>query len=81
MCFFELGKTLSFSGFVDFEPSMIGAPEYDFAAVGIFLSSGNPNALRSFLGLRKPRIGRSQIQEAHHGLCALAQIQQFEVAS
>lgn len=46
--FSNFGKTLSFSGFVDFEPSMMGAPEYDFAAVGIFLSSGNPNALRSF---------------------------------
>jgi hygromycin-B 7''-O-kinase len=42
------GKELSFSGFVDFEPAMIGAPEYDFAAVGIFLSSGSPQALRSF---------------------------------
>jgi hygromycin-B 7''-O-kinase len=44
----NFGKELSVTGFVDFEPSMIGAPEYDFASVGIFLSSGSPQALRSF---------------------------------
>jgi hygromycin-B 7''-O-kinase len=36
------------SGFIDFEPSMTGAPEYDFASVGVFLSSGDHNALRAF---------------------------------
>lgn len=41
-------QDLLFSGFIDFEPSMIGEAEYDFASVGIFLSSGDPKALRSF---------------------------------
>jgi hygromycin-B 7''-O-kinase len=36
------------SGFIDFEPSMIGTPEYDFASVGVFLAMGDKKALRSF---------------------------------
>jgi hygromycin-B 7''-O-kinase len=36
------------TGFIDFEPSMLGFVEYDFASVGLFLSRGDPRALRSF---------------------------------
>lgn len=43
--FFEKGQ---FSGFIDFEPSTIGAPEYDFASVGLFVTGGDSLALRSF---------------------------------
>ncbi len=43
----EMG-VLKFKGFIDFEPSMSGDPEYDFASVGIFLSSGNKSVLRAF---------------------------------
>lgn len=39
---------ISFSGLIDFEPSMVGTYEYDFASIGIFLSSGDRVALRSF---------------------------------
>lgn len=39
---------LHLSGFIDFEPSMFGSPEYDFASVGVFLSSGDSGSLRSF---------------------------------
>jgi hygromycin-B 7''-O-kinase len=39
---------LNFQGFIDFEPSRLGAAEYDFAAVAVFLSSGDRKALRSF---------------------------------
>ncbi len=39
---------LKFQGFIDFEPSRIGATEYDFASVGVFLTSGDPKALRAF---------------------------------
>jgi hygromycin-B 7''-O-kinase len=39
---------LKFQGFVDFEPSRIGAAEYDFASVGVFLTSGDRKALRAF---------------------------------
>ena len=47
--FFERSaRSLAFSGFIDFEPSMIGCAEYDFAAVGIFLSCGDAHALRAF---------------------------------
>ncbi|SRR6266446_2865525 len=42
------GGRLEFSGFIDFEPSMVGEREYDFAAAGIFLSSGDAQALRAF---------------------------------
>lgn len=36
-------------GMIDFEPSMAGIPHYDFCAVGLFFSCGNPNLLRTFL--------------------------------
>jgi hygromycin-B 7''-O-kinase len=42
------GGRLEFSGFIDFEPSMVGEREYDFAAAGIFLSSGDARALKAF---------------------------------
>jgi hygromycin-B 7''-O-kinase len=42
------GGRLEFSGFIDFEPSMVGEREYDFPAVGVFLSSGDPQALNAF---------------------------------
>jgi hygromycin-B 7''-O-kinase len=41
------GWTLS--GLFDFEPAMIGAPEYEFAAVGLFVSCGDPAVLRRVL--------------------------------
>ncbi|WP_240690579.1 MULTISPECIES: phosphotransferase [unclassified Amycolatopsis] len=37
------------SGLFDFEPAMRGAPEYEFAAVGLFVSSGDSAFLRSLL--------------------------------
>jgi hygromycin-B 7''-O-kinase len=39
----------SLSGLVDFEPAMVGDPEYEFAAVGLFLSCGDGPALRALL--------------------------------
>ena len=39
---------ITFQGFIDFEPSMVGAAEYDFASVAVFVSSGDRKALRSF---------------------------------
>jgi hygromycin-B 7''-O-kinase len=33
------------SGLIDFEPAMIGAPEYELAAVGIFLTCAEPGLL------------------------------------
>jgi hygromycin-B 7''-O-kinase len=37
------------SGLFDFEPSMIGVPEHEFASVGLFFSCGNPELLRRVL--------------------------------
>jgi hygromycin-B 7''-O-kinase len=37
------------SGLFDFEPAMLGAREYDLAAVGIFLTCAEPGLLRAFL--------------------------------
>jgi len=37
------------TGLFDFEPAMHGAPEYEFAAVGPFLSQGNGDFLRAML--------------------------------
>lgn len=37
------------SGLFDFEPAMLGAPEYDFASFGLFVSCGDPRFLRRAL--------------------------------
>jgi hygromycin-B 7''-O-kinase len=37
------------SGLFDFEPAMIGAPEYELAAVGIFLTCAEPGLLGALL--------------------------------
>lgn len=42
------GGKPAISGFIDFEPSMPGAPEYDFASVGVYLSAGDYKVLRAF---------------------------------
>jgi hygromycin-B 7''-O-kinase len=39
----------SLSGVIDFEPAMVGAPEYEFASVGVFLTCGSGPALRALL--------------------------------
>lgn len=38
-----------FSGLFDFEPAMLGAPEYDFASVGLFVACGDARFLRRVL--------------------------------
>jgi len=37
------------SGLIDFEPAMLGAPEYELAAVGVFLTCAEPGLLRALL--------------------------------
>ncbi|HYJ31859.1 MAG TPA: aminoglycoside 3'-phosphotransferase/choline kinase family protein [Candidatus Binatia bacterium] len=37
------------SGLLDFEDALLGAPEYELAAVGIFLAAAEPGLLRAFL--------------------------------
>lgn len=37
------------SGLFDFEPAMLGAPEYEFASVGIFLTCAEPQLFRVVL--------------------------------
>ncbi|MEO8699738.1 MAG: aminoglycoside 3'-phosphotransferase/choline kinase family protein [Kofleriaceae bacterium] len=37
------------SGLFDFEPAMRGAPEYELASVGVFVSCGDPRLLRTFM--------------------------------
>lgn len=47
--FFNLhDHKLHFSGFIDFEPSRVGNPEYDFASVSVFLTSGDRSVLKAF---------------------------------
>ncbi|MCB9639477.1 MAG: phosphotransferase [Myxococcales bacterium] len=40
------GEKTYVSGFLDFEPSMVGPREYEFASVGIFWAQGDPAILR-----------------------------------
>ena len=47
------------SGLFDFEPARVGAAEYDFASVGVFLAAGEPGLARAFLlgyGLAEDRL-------------------------
>lgn len=37
------------SGLIDFEPAMLGAPEYELAAVGVFFAAGDHEVLGEFL--------------------------------
>lgn len=37
------------SGLFDFEPAMVGAPEYELASIGVFVTCGEPGLLRAFL--------------------------------
>jgi hygromycin-B 7''-O-kinase len=50
----------SLSGVIDFEPAMVGAAEYEFASVGVFLTRGDGPALRALLleyGYPEPALG------------------------
>lgn len=43
------GEEWVISGVFDYEPAMLGAPEYEFASIGVFLSQGNPALFRAVL--------------------------------
>jgi hygromycin-B 7''-O-kinase len=43
------GEKWRISGLFDFEPAMIGAAEYEFAAIGVFVSCGDRELLREVL--------------------------------
>jgi hygromycin-B 7''-O-kinase len=43
------GGSWRLSGLVDFEPAMVGAPEYEFASVGIFVTCAEPGMFRVVL--------------------------------
>jgi len=51
----------SLSGIFDFEPAVVGAPEYEFASVGLFFSCGDARLLRGVLlayGYRETKLNR-----------------------
>ncbi len=43
------GRRWTVSGLIDFEPSMLGAAEYEFVAASVYLAGGDPARWRSFL--------------------------------
>lgn len=43
------GRDWVISGLIDFEPSMVGHREYEFCAVGLFITRGNRDLFRLFL--------------------------------
>lgn len=45
----EGARGWEFSGLFDFEPAMLGAAEYEFASVGVFVAAGAPQLLRALL--------------------------------
>lgn len=42
-------RGFNITGLIDFEPSMIAIPEYDFCSVGLFISAGNKGLFNHFL--------------------------------
>jgi hygromycin-B 7''-O-kinase len=50
------------TGLFDFEPAMVGAPEYDFASFGLFVAGGDARFLRS--ALRAYGYSEAQFDEA-----------------
>ena len=44
------GDDLEITGLIDFEPAMIGAPEYEFASVGLFIAAAQSRLMRAFAG-------------------------------
>ncbi|GAB3475971.1 phosphotransferase family protein [Amycolatopsis cihanbeyliensis] len=56
----EGGTGWTVSGLFDFEPAMVGAPEYELVAVGLFVSCGDADFLRALLlgyGYSADRLG------------------------
>jgi hygromycin-B 7''-O-kinase len=54
------GSGWQLSGMFDFEPAMLGAPEYDFASYGLFVACGDGRFLRRSLlayGYRSDQLG------------------------
>jgi len=45
----QRGGAWHISGLFDFEPAMLGAPEYELSAVGVFLTCAEPGLLRALL--------------------------------
>jgi hygromycin-B 7''-O-kinase len=43
------GSRWAISGLIDFEPSMVGHKEYEFCAVGLFITAGDRDLFRLFL--------------------------------
>ncbi|MEM7261822.1 MAG: aminoglycoside 3'-phosphotransferase/choline kinase family protein [Planctomycetota bacterium] len=44
----ERNGTWALTGLIDFEPSMVGHPEYDFSSVGLFITDANPRLIAAF---------------------------------
>jgi hygromycin-B 7''-O-kinase len=61
------------SGLLDFEPAMIGAPEYEFAAVGVFLTCAEPGMLAAFLDA----YGRKADDELPYRVLAFALLHRY----
>lgn len=69
------------SGLFDFEPAMLGHPEYEFASVGLFVSAGDPRALRALLlayGLPEEALGSSAAdRDRAHRVLAYALLHRY----
>ncbi|MCK5035654.1 MAG: phosphotransferase [Candidatus Sabulitectum sp.] len=45
----ESNRGFNITGLIDFEPSMIAVPEYDFCSIGLFISAGDKGLFNHFL--------------------------------
>jgi len=69
--------SLTITGMLDFEPAMIGMPEYEFASIGLFLAGGEPALLRAFLR----GYGRVADSDLHRRLMGFALLHRYSNVS
>jgi hygromycin-B 7''-O-kinase len=82
----DRGGAWQLSGLIDFEPAMRGAPEYEFAALGVFAAAGDARFLRRALlaygysdgeldtGLRRRLMGWTILHRYSHLSAYLARL-------
>ena len=50
----QTSPEIRLSGLVDFEPAMVGAPDYELASVGVFVTEGDPELFRRVMARLDP---------------------------
>ena len=73
----QLDDELQVTGLIDFEPAMVGLPEYEFASIGLFVTQGNPRLLRAFMS----GYGQAADEELHRRIMYFALLHRYSKLS